>query len=112
MSHLPIITERNQSRSPDSAKSLDELLSALNTGGMQHPEIDPIHLVHVNPDLNMARFYGISLQPTLFGEMSVLRNWGRIGTRGQAMIVTYANPEEACVAFGKLEAQKRRRGYR
>ncbi|WP_142636008.1 WGR domain-containing protein [Ruegeria faecimaris] len=30
----------------------------------------PVHLIHVDPDINMARFYGIELQPTLFGEVS------------------------------------------
>lgn len=111
MSHRSIITALNRSRVRDSAKSLDVSRSARDTGAMQRPEIDPIHLVHVNPALNMARFYGISVQPTLFGEISVMRNWGRIGTRGQAMVVTYADAEEACTALGKLERQKRRRGY-
>lgn len=72
----------------------------------------PIHLTHVEPDLNMARFYEMSIQPTLFGEATVFRNWGRIGTRGQAMMVTYPEAEEAAQAVGKLEGQKRRRGYR
>ncbi len=70
-----------------------------------------VHLVHVDPDLNMARFYGIELQPTLFGEVSVLRAWGRIGTNGQAMMVTYEDEVEAAEALQKLEKQKRRRGY-
>lgn len=72
----------------------------------------PIHLTHVDPDQNMARFYEMSIQPTLFGEATLFRNWGRIGTRGQAMMVTYPEAEEAVAAVGKLERQKRRRGYR
>ncbi|NEY92006.1 WGR domain-containing protein [Tabrizicola oligotrophica] len=72
----------------------------------------PIHLTHVDPDQNMARFYEMSIQPTLFGEASLFRNWGRIGTRGQAMMVTYLEADEAVAAVAKLERQKRRRGYR
>jgi len=78
---------------------------------MQMPEVSPVHLIHVEPERNMARFYGIEVQPTLFGEMSVLRNWGRIGTRGRAMMVTYEDAAHATEALKKLDKQKRRRGY-
>ena len=78
---------------------------------MQLTETTPVHLIHVDPDFNMARFYGIELQPTLFGEVSVLRTWGRIGTNGQAMMVTYDNEAQATEALDKLDRQKRRRGY-
>ncbi|WP_282170898.1 WGR domain-containing protein [Ruegeria atlantica] len=71
----------------------------------------PVHLIHVDPDVNMARFYGIELQPTLFGEVSVLRTWGRIGTNGQAMLVTYEDAAQASEALHNLEKQKLRRGY-
>ena len=71
-----------------------------------------IHLTRVEPDQNMARFYEMSVQPTLFGEATVFRNWGRIGTRGQSMMVTYPGANEADAAVTKLERQKQRRGYR
>jgi predicted DNA-binding WGR domain protein len=70
------------------------------------------HLTRRDPALNMARFYKIVLQPTLFGEMSVIRTWGRIGTRGQGMIATFTGANEAAAAASKLERQKQRRGYR
>ena len=78
---------------------------------MELVETKPVHLIHVDPDVNMARFYGIELQPTLFGEVSVLRSWGRIGTNGQAMMVTYGDEAQAADALQKLEKQKRSRGY-
>jgi predicted DNA-binding WGR domain protein len=59
----------------------------------------------------MARFYGLSIQPTLFGGTSVIRNWGRIGTGGQVMMETFDEPEEADNALSHLERSKRRRGY-
>lgn len=49
---------------------------------MQAPDQCTIDLVRIDPKRNMARFYGIALQPTLFGEVSVVRCWGRIGTKG------------------------------
>ncbi|WP_315927204.1 WGR domain-containing protein [Mesorhizobium sp. SP-1A] len=69
-------------------------------------------LHRIEPARNMARFYLLSLQPTLFGEVSVVRAWGRIGTAGQAKIESYATSDDARAALGKLEARKRRRGYR
>ena len=106
------ITDLNQWPRIDSAMSLDRWQRANHTCDMQDLHDDPVHLIHVDPALNMARFYPISIQPTLFGEASVMRYWGRIGTRGQAMILTYPGENEATAAASKLERQKQRRGYR
>ena len=75
---------------------------------LEFPHVD---LVRIVPSENMKRFYGIALQPTLFGEVAVVRSWGRIGTRGRAMAVTYQTAEQAAEAFAELDRQKRRRGY-
>ena len=40
------------------------------------------HLRLIDPDWNMARFYAMSLQPTLFGAWALLLEWGRIGSTG------------------------------
>lgn len=71
-----------------------------------------IHLHRIDLAVNMRRFYSLTLQPTLFGGASVIRNWGRIGTSGQAMGETFDDPDEAQCALKRLEAIKRRRGYR
>ena len=68
-------------------------------------------LRRVDPERNMARFYLLSIQPTLFGRVSLVRNWGRIGTSGQVKIETYDQPDDAHRAFRRLERVKRRRGY-
>lgn len=95
----------------DLAKSLDRRAEFADNHIMELTATTPVHLIHVDPDVNMARFYGIELQPTLFGEVSVLRTWGRIGTNGQAMMVTYDDEAQASEALQKVEKQKRRRGY-
>jgi predicted DNA-binding WGR domain protein len=59
----------------------------------------------------MRRFYLLSLQPTLFGGVAVVRNWGRIGTSGQTMMQTFDDSARADEAFDWLERTKRRRGY-
>ena len=75
------------------------------------PEPEPLHLRRIDAAHNMRRFYALSTQPTLFGEMSLVRNWGRIGTNGQTMVQTFDGSAEAVDAFGRLERIKRRRGY-
>ncbi|MBB3407178.1 putative DNA-binding WGR domain protein [Rhizobium sp. BK316] len=59
----------------------------------------------------MRRFYGLSIQPTLFGGASLVRSWGRIGTNRQEKVETFDEPDAAETAFGRLERRKRRRGY-
>lgn len=72
----------------------------------------PVHLRRIDPTQNMLRFYSLSIQPTLFGGVALVREWGRIGTRGQWMIETFDTPNEAWLAFCRLERIKRQRGYR
>lgn len=76
------------------------------------PTLDHIHLHRIDPSRNMHRFYSMSIQPTLFGGVSVIRNWGRIGTQGQAMVQTFDQIDDARRALARIEAAKRRRGYR
>ncbi|MFG1366037.1 WGR domain-containing protein [Xanthobacter versatilis] len=78
---------------------------------MAKSERASLHLRRIDPARNMARFYVLFLQPTLFGETSLIRNWGRIGTRGQAMMETFDENTAAGEAFARLERRKRRRGY-
>lgn len=72
---------------------------------------DPIRLTRRDPDRNMARFYVLALESTLFGEVSLIRTWGRIGTRGQVLLETFSGMAEAGTAREKLERVKRRKGY-
>ncbi|TQM89870.1 WGR domain-containing protein [Roseinatronobacter monicus] len=60
---------------------------------------------------NMRRFYRMSVQPDLFGGASLVREWGRIGYRGQMMTEPYADEGQAVTALMKLACVKKRRGY-
>lgn len=71
----------------------------------------PLHLQRIDATKNMRRFYSLSLQPTLFGEVTLIRNWGRIGTNGQAMMQTFSTAEQAEMTYERLERSKKRRGY-
>lgn len=61
---------------------------------------------------NMARFYAMSIEPTLFGDVCLVRRWGRIGAQGQMMAHSFPREEEAVSLFLALLRQKRGRGYR
>ncbi|KAF0114658.1 MAG: WGR domain-containing protein [Rhodobacteraceae bacterium] len=71
----------------------------------------PVHLQKVVPDQNMARFYHMDIAPTLFGEVSVLRTWGRMGTHGKTTVETCATSGAAVAAADRTLRQKLRRGY-
>jgi len=68
-------------------------------------------MTRIDPERNMARWYEIDVQPTLFGEYTVERHWGRIGTAGQSKTFWFPDEAEADAVAGKIEASKIRRGY-
>lgn len=70
------------------------------------------HLHRIDTDINMARFYCIDLAVTLFGEVTVLRRWGRIGTCGRTSFETWPSASEAEASANRTLQQKSRRGYR
>ena len=70
------------------------------------------HLHRIDPEANMARFYCIDVATTLFGDVSVLRTWGRIGTHGRTSVETWSNLSEAEASAHRTLRKKMRRGYR
>lgn len=71
----------------------------------------PCRLTRRDPALNMARFYSVAVQPTLFGEVSVTRAWGRIGRPGRFCIETFGEAAAALASAERLIRVKQRRGY-
>lgn len=63
------------------------------------------------PEKNQFRFYRMDVQPTLFNEWSLVREWGRIGRQGRVVIDTFGTLDEAHSAFDRKAAEKQRRGY-
>ena len=49
-------------------------------------------LERVDRTKNMARYYVLSVEPTLFAESSLVRRWGRIGGAGRTRIDLHAFP--------------------
>ena len=69
------------------------------------------YLTHIDPSRNMARYYHMTIQPTLFVEWSRVREWGRIGKGGQVKQASFSSAEESRQAFTRLAKAKQRRGY-
>ena len=65
-----------------------------------------------DPARNLHRFYRLDVQPDLFGQWCLIREWGRIGsTGGQTRTVTYATCFEAEAALEKQRRAKEKNGY-
>jgi predicted DNA-binding WGR domain protein len=56
-------------------------------------------LDRIDPARNMARYYVLSIEPTLFDESSLVREWGRIGKRGRRRIELYRDQNNARMAL-------------
>ena len=70
-----------------------------------------ILLERVDPTQNMARYYVLSIEPTLFGDSALVREWGRIGSMGQRRTEFFPQPTEAHLALDAWLKRKCRRGY-
>ncbi|MFN3293375.1 MAG: WGR domain-containing protein [Gemmobacter sp.] len=64
-------------------------------------------LVLVRP----GRFYRVEVAENLFGEYSVLREWGRSGRRARPLVVWFANLRDAVVAAERWCRGAERRGF-
>ena len=68
-------------------------------------------LDRIEPAANMCRYYVLSIEPTLWGEMSLVRHWGRIGRRGRSRVDLHCDHASATEALETWLERKRLRGY-
>lgn len=64
-----------------------------------------------DPARNMARFYVLTIEDTLFGRKALLRRWGRIGTGGREIRQLYPDEASAAAAMVRWATRKQKRGY-
>ena len=74
-----------------------------------------LHIVleRVDAARNIARYYVLSIEPTLFAKHTLIGRWGRIGSVGRERLQFFGG-EDASQAQVTLEtwlARKRKRGY-
>ena len=53
----------------------------------------------------------MAIESDLFGKSSLVREWGRIGSRGQMLVETHSDEGQAVNALMKLARAKERKGY-
>jgi predicted DNA-binding WGR domain protein len=58
-----------------------------------------------------TRFYRVEVSYNLFGEYSVLREWGAAGAKGRQLLYWFSNLREACLAADRWQKRAHRRGY-
>lgn len=75
------------------------------------PDGSRVYLTRRDDAHNMARFYTMALQATLFRECSLIREWGRLGRGGQTLTQTFPTIEDAQAAMSAICREKIKRGY-
>lgn len=68
-------------------------------------------LIRIDPPNNVHRFYRIEIMQGLFGEWSLVREWGRIGQSGQVRVDWFDTEAAAEDARFDLLMKKTKRGY-
>ena len=64
-----------------------------------------------DPAANLARFYVLSLEETLFGDTALVREWGRLGSAGRRRLDLYEARAQAREALESWLSRKLLRGY-
>lgn len=70
-----------------------------------------LRLQCIDPAKNKRRFYVMKIQPNLFGEWELIREWGRIGAGGRVRRDAYPSAGLALDALQALSKIKANRGY-
>jgi len=72
---------------------------------------EPLLLRRIRPEHNERRFYAMVVTSDLFGNVVLMRNWGRIGTGGKQRVDRHDDFVGAAASLERLARKKRRRGY-
>jgi predicted DNA-binding WGR domain protein len=78
---------------------------------MSKDTIQYLVLDRCDPSCNVARYDVLAIAPSLFGDATLIREWGRSGQPGQRRIELCANQSCAVEALAIWFQRKRRRGY-
>jgi len=73
--------------------------------------VEPLVLRRIRPAQNERRFYALAVAVDLFGNILLVRRWGRIGTTGKQSEETHADINSAMDSLERLARTKQRRGY-
>jgi predicted DNA-binding WGR domain protein len=63
------------------------------------------------PTTNLHRFYVVRLAPTLFGDWTLQREWGRSGSPGTVRLTSFESYDQADKAAHQIIKRRLRHGY-
>ena len=74
-----------------------------------------LHIVleRIDANRNVARYYVLSIEPTLFAKHTLICRWGRIGSAGRKRLQFFGGEDSARaqMALETWLARNRKRGY-
>ena len=65
-----------------------------------------------DPETGILRFYSLMIERDLFGSVRLVRNWGRIGTKGRETVEDFETDDAAGQALEQAAKALRSQGYR
>jgi len=68
-------------------------------------------LTRTDPTRNIDRFYVVQVMPSLFGDWTVLREWGRPGSPGTLRLSSYERRNDAEITQQHTIKRRLQRGY-
>jgi predicted DNA-binding WGR domain protein len=96
----------------DGVQPLRDNSAMTDTGDIAAHKLQMLVLERRDPSCNMTRFYVLAIEPTLFGDAALVREWGRIGSLGRRRLDLHADTAAAAEALDVWLERKARRGYR
>ena len=70
-----------------------------------------MELTRIDTSRNARRFYRMEIVPGLFGDWSLVREWGRIGQPGQVRVDWFEDEAAAKDVRFEIHMKKAKRGY-
>jgi predicted DNA-binding WGR domain protein len=83
----------------------------MHSGACRWDSSEPLMLRRVRPERNEQRFYALAVTADLFGNVVLMRHWGRIATAGKQREELHGDFASAVASLERLAKKKRRRGY-
>ena len=72
---------------------------------------DQTYLRRLDLRSNKRRYYALTVQPTLFGNVDLVCEWGRIGSPGTVRFIPLDDEGQAIDAIRRIVAKRKARGY-
>jgi predicted DNA-binding WGR domain protein len=73
--------------------------------------VQTLRLVSLDPSRNRARVYIFSWQPTLWGEIALIRTWGRLERPTRSLLRLYPDRASAEPELRRLLRRRLQHGY-